>query len=149
MPHTALRPLATIRKVLALDAASCLAMGLAMCVASGALSRVFALPEPLVWWAGALLFPCAALMLLAAWPRATPVALAWLVVVGNAAWAVASVLVVAVFAPSAIGTLFVLGQAAAVAVFAFLEYRSLPGGRAQRLARTAHARATSAMEPSD
>jgi hypothetical protein len=149
MPHTAIRPLATIRKVLAFDAASCLAMGLAMCLASAALSRVFALPQPLVWWAGAVLFPCAALMLLAAWPRTTPVALVWLVVVGNAAWAGASVLTVAVFAPSGIGTLFVLGQAAAVAVLAWLEYRSLPRGRAQVVARTAHARATSAMEPSD
>ena len=149
MPHTAVPPLSTIRKVLVFDAASCLAMGLAMGLASGALSRVLALPEPLVWWAGAVLFPCAALMLLAAWPRATPVALVWLVVVGNTAWVVASVLVAAVFAPSAIGALFVLGQAAAVAVLAFLEYRGLPGGRAQILARTAHARASSAMEPSD
>ena len=149
MPHTAIHPASTLRKVLAFDAASCLAMGLAMCLASEALGRLFALPQPLVWWAGAVLFPCAALMLLAAWPRATPAALAWLVVGGNAVWVVASVLVAAVFAPSAIGTLFVLGQAAAVAALAFLEYRSLPGGRAQMVARTAHARATSAMEPSD
>jgi len=149
MPHTAIHPASTLRKVLALDAASCLAMGLAMCLTSEALSRLFALPQPLVWWAGAVLFPCAALMLLAAWPRATPAALAWLVVGGNVAWVVASVLVAAVFAPSAIGTLFVLGQAGAVAVLAWLEVRSLPRDRAQVVARTAHARATSAMEPSD
>ena len=117
----------SLRTLLAVDAATCVLMGAALVAAPHALGEVLGLPPAFVGWAGVLLFPCALLMLVAALPRATPPALAWLVVIGNAAWVIASVLVATVvFTPTALGVGFVLAQAAAVAVIAALEYRALP-----------------------
>ena len=71
--------------------------------------------------AGLLLFPCAALMLLAsARPHALLVAL---VVFGNVAWVVASALVVLLMGPAVLGAVFVLGQAVVVAVLAWVEWQ--------------------------
>lgn len=117
----------SLRTLLAVDAATCVLMGAALSAAPQALGDALGLPPAFVGWAGLLLFPCALLMLATALPRATPPALAWLVVIGNAAWVIASVLVATlVFTPTALGVAFVLAQALAVALIAALEYRALP-----------------------
>ncbi len=49
-----------LRRVLALDSLSCLAMGLAMGLGAAALAPLFGLPEPLIRLAGVALLPLAA-----------------------------------------------------------------------------------------
>ena len=49
-----------LRRVLALDSLSCLAMGLLMGLGAAALAPLFGLPEPLVRIAGLALLPLAA-----------------------------------------------------------------------------------------
>lgn len=116
-----------LRKLLTLDAATCVLMGAALFAAPAPIGELLGLPTEFVRWAGIVLFPCALLMLIAAVPTSGQSALAWLVIVGNVGWAVASVLVAGVlFSPTAIGVLFVLAQAAVVAGLAFLEYKALP-----------------------
>ena len=123
----------SLRTLLAIDAATCALMGTALLAAPQALGEALGLPTALVGWAGVLLFPCALLMLVAALPRATPPALAWLVVIGNGAWVLASLAVATVvFTPTVLGVAFVLAQAIAVAVIAALEYRALPRRAAGR-----------------
>jgi hypothetical protein len=50
---------------------------------------------------------------------------AWVVILGNAGWVVGSVVVLVVFSPTAIGYVFVVVQAVAVALLAELEYVGL------------------------
>jgi hypothetical protein len=115
-----------LRQILAIDAATCVAMGLLLVVAADPLSTLTGLPHALLFWAGVLLFPSALSMAAAAAvPRP---ALVWLVIAGNAAWALASVAVATVlFEPTSVGRAFVLLQAAVVAVLLVLERRGLAG----------------------
>lgn len=110
-----------LRGVLAFDAATSVLMGLLLTMWPMPLSALLGLPAALLLGAGLLLFPCAALMLLAS-ARPHPL-LVGLVVFGNVAWAVASVLVVALMGPVVLGAVFVLGQAVVVAVLAWVEWR--------------------------
>jgi hypothetical protein len=112
-----------LRRVLALDAATCVGMGLLLLAATAPLATLLALPSALLFWAGLLLFPSAALMAAAA-ARPLP-ALVWTVIIGNAAWVLASLGVLGVLAPNAFGIAFVLGQAAVVLVLMVLERRGL------------------------
>ena len=54
-----------LRRVLALDALSCLAMGLLMGLGAAGLAPLFGLPEPLVRFAGLALLPLGGLHRLA------------------------------------------------------------------------------------
>lgn len=119
-----------LRTLLALDALTCLVMGAALCLSHGALASLLAVPGDFLFWAGVVLFPCALLMLLAAAPAHTPVFLAGIVVIGNAAWVVASVVAaLVVLDPNAAGVLFILLQAVAVGAIGWLEYQALPRSR--------------------
>ncbi len=114
-----------LRRVLAVDAATCVAAGLLMAGGSVVLAPVLGLPSPLLLWAGVVLFPIAGLM---AWlSRQTRVApaMVWLIVLGNAAWVAGCVLAAVTFKPTLLGEVFVLGQAAAVAVLTVLEFSGL------------------------
>jgi hypothetical protein len=106
-----------LRRTLAVDAATCVAMGALLVAFQAPLAGLLGLPAALLFYAGLALFPCAALMLAAHRSRA----LAWLVVAGNAAWVAASVAVLLVASPTALGYAFVIAQALAVAVLAWLE----------------------------
>lgn len=124
-----------LRKLLTFDAATCLLMGAALWAAPATIGELLGLPTAFVFWAGLVLFPCALLMLVAAMPTSIQSALAWLVIVGNVAWVVASLLVAAVlYTPTLIGVLFVLAQAAVVAALAVLEYKALPDRAVRRYA---------------
>jgi len=112
-----------LRRVLGLDAATCLLMGLLLVSAESPLSAALGLPRGLVFWAGAALFPCAAVMAGAATMRSPPPLLVWLVILGNAAWVAASVAVTMVFDPTWIGVAFVIGQACVVFFLLILERR--------------------------
>jgi hypothetical protein len=116
---SAARPWLTLGRVMAFDALTCLAMGIALAAFAQHLAGPLGLPAPLLLWAGVILFPSALAMAAAAlWPHR---ALVRLVVVGNVLWVMASIAVVATGDPTALGGAFVIAQAAAVAVLAWLE----------------------------
>lgn len=119
-PSTALLQRLPLRGVLAFDAATCIIMGLLLSLWPVPLSALLGLPAALLLGAGLLLFPCAALMLLGS-ARPHP-AVVGLVVLGNLAWAAASVLVVVLMGPAVLGAVLVLGQAVVVAVLAWVEW---------------------------
>lgn len=119
--------IATLRKVLALDALSC-GVFFAACVPfAGPVAEIVGLPRPVVLaggWiclAAGLLFAALALS-----PRPSRPLVAF-GAFGNALWVAASLAVVAVFAGqmSTIGVVLVLAQAAAVGVLTWLEARGI------------------------
>ena len=119
-----------LRRVLAVDALTCVAAGALMAFGAGALAPLTGLPQPLLFWAGVALFPVAALMAFLSRRETAPAALVWLVVLGNAGWVAGSVAVLFVTQPTVFGTAFVVAQAAAVAVLTVLEWRAASGPRA-------------------
>ena len=121
-----------LRRVLALDAASCALLGLLLVLDAAALSPLFGLGERLLFGAGLLLLPLAAFIAWLASRPSPPSLLVWLVIVGNVAWTVESFLLVATESGriTALGTAFVAGQALAVLVVAMLEYAGLRRMRA-------------------
>jgi len=126
-----------LRRALLLDAAASGAMGLLFLIAAGSLSGLFGLPLPLVRSVGVFLIPFAAGLLWIATRSYAPAALIRTIVVGNVLWVVASVflLVSGVVNPTLLGEAFVLAQAAAVLLFAYLEYSGLT--KHQRVPRSA------------
>ncbi|HJV53857.1 MAG TPA: hypothetical protein VJ652_20490 [Noviherbaspirillum sp.] len=116
-----------LRRVLVADAATSLACGLLLTLGAGALAPLFGLPLALLREAGLLLFPFAALVLFAATRPTLPRALAWVIVISNALWAIDSVMLLLSgwVAPTALGQAFVLAQAVVVALFAELEFFGL------------------------
>ncbi|MEQ8292869.1 MAG: hypothetical protein RIA08_11745 [Roseovarius sp.] len=116
----------SLPSILLIDAAACLGMGVGLVALAGPLAGLMALPAPLLFWAGAILFPVAAYMAaVALWlPGNAPAVM--LVILGNVLWVVASLALLAgVVAPNALGVAFLLGQAAFVAVMARLEQLAL------------------------
>jgi hypothetical protein len=111
-----------VSSVLRLDALTCVAMGVALVAAGGTLAPWLGLPPALLRGAGLALFPCAALMLIAA--RRPSAALIRVIVAGNLAWVAASLAVVLLLAPTPLGIGFVLAQAVVVALLAALEARA-------------------------
>ena len=121
---TTLRPTSTdhlLRSVLRLDATASGALGVAGLLAAPALGDLLGAPAPAVLGVGAFLTAFAAgLVALAARP-VVPRPLARTVVLGNAGWVVASVLVALLAPLTTVGVVVVLGQAGAVAGFAALQ----------------------------
>lgn len=114
-----------LRRVLALDSLSCIAMAALLLIAAQPLAALFALPFYIVQSAGLFLIPTAAFMAFLATRANPPSLLVWFVIVGNLAWAIESFIVIGQFRPSAIGALFVAGQGLIVLAFAALEYAGL------------------------
>ena len=119
-----------LRRVLALDSLSCLALGLVMGLGAAMLAPLFGLPEPLVRIAGLALLPLGAFI---GWLASRPVpspALVWVVILGNVGWTAESFVVLGQNQATALGTAFVAAQAAAVLGLAALEYIGLRKARA-------------------
>lgn len=115
----------TVRNILALDAATCALMGIVLAAAARPLSALLALPQDLLFYAGLLLLPIAGFMAVIArhtQPWATGV---WLVIAGNAAWVLASIVVLATTSSNMLGTGFLAFQAGIVAVLAMGEFKAL------------------------
>lgn len=112
----------SLRRVLLADALTCFLFGLLLAVAAGAMAELIGLPRSLLFYAGLVLFPCAALMAIAAMTLNRH--LVRVVIAGNVAWVAASVAVLVLYEVTGLGAAFVLGQAVAVTVLAFLEWRS-------------------------
>ena len=105
-----------LRRILWLDAATCLACGTLLAAGAPVLDGLFGLPVPLLRVAGISLFPVAAFIVwLAARARLSP-ALVWVVIVGNVIWAADSILLLFTpwVAPTLLGTAFVVAQALVV-----------------------------------
>ena len=112
----------TLKQLLVVDAVTCLVTGLVFVLATTTLAGLLGYPATLLFYAGLVLFPCAGLMIVASRNLAKP--LVWLVIIGNFAWAAASVVVAFALAPTAIGFVFTLAQAAVVALLGYLEMRA-------------------------
>jgi hypothetical protein len=119
----------TVRKILNLDALTCLMAGAAMGLGAELLAGPTGLHPMLLLVAGCSLFPVA---LLFSWMARTAMLgrpLVMLAVIGNAGWVAASLAVLALTDPTALGIAFVLAQALVVAALAVAEYRHAPRGR--------------------
>lgn len=116
-----------LRRVLAVDAASCLGVGATCAAGAGVLAGPLGLPRMLLLEAGLVLLLCAAVIGWLASRREAPRGLVLAVIAGNAAWVLGSLLLLVspFVAPTTLGALFVLAQAAAVAVLAELEWVGL------------------------
>jgi hypothetical protein len=117
----------SLRNVLFTDALTCLACGLLMLLGAGPLAALLHIPQGLLFYAGLSLLPCAALMGFAGSRTPRNTALVWLIVAGNALWALASLwlLLGDSIAPNALGTAFVALQAAVVAALTGLEIKGI------------------------
>lgn len=116
-----------LRTVLLVDAVTCLAAGASMTFGASALSTLLTLPRGLLLEAGIVLFPVAAFMAMVATRARLSALLVWIVIAGNLLWVAGSIAVLASgeFAPSTLGSVFVVIQAAAVAVLTALEIRGV------------------------
>jgi hypothetical protein len=123
---------AFLRRVLALDAASCAAIGLLLSLAAAPLAPIFGLGERLLFGAGLLLLPLAAFIAWLASRPAPPSLLVRVLIVGNLAWTAESFLLISMESGriTALGTAFVAGQAVAVLAITALEYAGLRRMRA-------------------
>ena len=111
----------TLRRVLMADAASGLGMGVVQLAFTSTVAGMTGLAPALLTWSGLALFPCAALMLWTALHRPLALPAVWIIVAGNAAWVIASLILLAESALPALGVAYVLAQAAVVAMLATLE----------------------------
>jgi hypothetical protein len=120
---TAIQSSTFLRRVLLLDAASSGAMGVLLLTCSGLLAGLLDLPAELLTEGGLVLVPFAlAVGFLGTRSRLSRVAV-WAVIGLNAVWAIDSVLLLFTgwVQPNPLGYVFVIGQAAFVAVMAELE----------------------------
>lgn len=122
---TTMQSSSALQNILLLDAATCVAAGALMAFGSKFVAGLTGIPAPLLYWAGLLLFPVAALMIFAGLQASPSRPIAWLIVLGNIGWVIASLGVLGVIAPNALGYIFILAQAAVVGVLALLEHNAL------------------------
>ena len=116
-----------LRRVLLLDALSCLACGLLQLLLNQSMVQWLALPAALVTGTGIFLLAYAAAVAFIATRQPPPRAVVWVLVGGNLVWAVDCVLLLASgwVSPSTLGTAYVLMQAVTVALLAELQWMGL------------------------
>lgn len=127
-----------LRFALRLDATVSGTMGLLLTAGSSQISALLSLPGALVFGAGLVCLPFAATL---AWLGAqdkVPAGAVWMVIGGNAVWVAASIilLVTGWVTPNAMGSIFVIAQAAMVGIFAELQFMGL---RRAKIGEAAHA----------
>ena len=117
-------PSPLLRKALAADAIVTGLAGLAMVLAAIPLSTRYGLPVSLLRWAGLICVPFAAFDAWLATRERLQRPAVFLVVACNALWALDSILLLLTgwVQPTVLGTVFVIAQAVATAVFAELEF---------------------------
>lgn len=115
-----------LKRVLLLDAASCLGMGLGLIAGAAMLAGPLGLPSALLSGAGISLIPIGLFMTFVATRAAPPAILVWLIILGNASWIAQSLGLIAVSPSiSALGIAFVTAQAAFVTLVMGFEYAGL------------------------
>ncbi len=120
-------PSTLLRRALQADAVVSGAMALLLSLAAGTLSRLLALPQPLLLETGLFLIGYAALVGWLGTRSVLPRSLVLIVIGGNTLWTLASValLLSGAVTPNAFGIAFVLIQATAVGIFAELQFIGL------------------------
>jgi hypothetical protein len=118
---------AFLRRILLLDAATCIATGALMTLGATPLAALLLLPAGLLFYSGLSLLPIAAFIAFVATRQTISPAGVWLVIIGNAGWVLTSLALLTDqrLTPNTLGIGFILLQAAAVAVLAELEYAGL------------------------
>lgn len=112
-----------LRRVLVLDAATCLGTGALLGIGAGALSPLFGLDPGLVRGAGIALLPIGLFILWLGTRNAAPAILVYALILGNLVWTAESLALAATAdGISPLGIAFVSAQAAAVALLALLEW---------------------------
>jgi hypothetical protein len=121
-----------LRYALLADAVASGVTGLLMIMGANLLTGFFGLPVGLMREAGLLLIPYVALVAFVGTREVISRPAVQSIIALNAVWAAASVLLLVTdfVAPTGLGTAFVLAQAAAVAVFAELQFIGLRRGAA-------------------
>jgi hypothetical protein len=118
-----MQPTTFLKRILMLDAASCLGMGTLLAIGAATLSPLFGLDRALLFGAGAALLPIGLFILWIGVRRTLLPAAVYLIVAGNLLWVLESLLLVrGAEAITSLGTAFVLAQAAAVAGLSALEW---------------------------
>jgi hypothetical protein len=120
-----------LKRVLLLDAATCLGTGLMLVLGTGALSSSFGLDASLVQGAGIALIPIGLFMAGVGIRQAAPALFVYAIIAGNLLWTVESFIVIGTTPTiTVIGEAFVAAQAIAVAGLAALEYMGVRKSRA-------------------
>lgn len=114
----------SLQTILAFDAATCAAMGMLLVFASGPIAAMTAIHGSLLYFAGLLLLPIAVFMAVSTRSATVPAWAVQVIVAGNVFWVLGSVILpfTGLIAPNGLGWLFLLIQAAVVALFAGLEW---------------------------
>lgn len=113
----------TLKNTLIIDAITCTGLFVFCVFATATVATLLGLPSEVVTVAGWIGLPSALLMLFVAYQKEPSKGLANLIAVGNLAWVIASVVVLAMFAGqmTALGILVVIVQAIGVQIFAIYE----------------------------
>jgi hypothetical protein len=116
-----------LRRALVVDALASGLTGALMIAGAGALQDLLGLPAALLRGAGLVLIPYVAFVAIVAARAHISIPAVWAIVACNAAWTVASfaLLIDGFVTPTALGTIFVIGQALAVAALGALQYVAL------------------------
>ena len=116
-----------LRRALLVDAAASGLTGALMLAGAGMLTDLLGLPTALLRGAGLVLVPYVAFVAIVAARARISAAAVWAVIACNALWTVASVALVidGFVTPTALGSVFVIGQAVAVAALGVLQYVAL------------------------
>ena len=120
-----------LRKVLLLDAVVSGAAGAMMAAGAGLLGPLLGLPAGLLFWAGLALLTWTALLYALARRESVSRLVLLDVVLVNVAWVLASlgILAFGLVEPNALGVVYVVAQALAVALFAALQAAALRQAR--------------------
>jgi len=119
----------SLKTLLAIDAATCAAMGALLLLGSAPIGEVTQIPVGLLFWAGASLIPIAAFMAISSYTTPVPGWAATLVVLGNLLWIAASIFLptAGLVAPNPLGWAFLFGQVGIVAILTKFEFDTLRG----------------------
>jgi hypothetical protein len=113
-----------LRRSLQLDAVASGVLGVLLGAAGPALDELLGIPVAVLVPVGLFLAAYAASLWIIGARHHVPVPAVWAVIIGNLLWVAASLVIVVAgwWSPSAAGTALVLGQAAAVVLFAVLQF---------------------------
>lgn len=115
-----------LRNALLIDAAASGATGLLMIAGADLLEGLLGLPPALLRGAGLVLVPYVAFVVWAGTRASVQGGAVWAIIAANAAWAIASVLLlIGMLSPTLLGYVFIIGQALVVALLGELQYVGL------------------------
>jgi hypothetical protein len=122
-----IQPSSFLRRALLADAVFSGVAALALTFGAGAFAKLLNLPYALLLESGLFLIAYAAFVGWLGSRSSVLKALVWIVIIGNAAWTLASsaLLVSGAVSPNLLGQMFVVAQAIATGVFAELQYVGL------------------------